>query len=373
MLPNHLSVKRLSKSRLGMQPVNNGDASDLVVQQGDLVIGSGWHPALFRAEVSALTSNVDESLTPRVLRVKDSKGLEKAATVDQILQKFGTSTTERLDNDFRDWLEVNALSIDQSVAVRWSRHGERTSKGIELAKRMGEILHSNGFRIELEEPEQTIQLLISGSDLFWGIPQLSEPPRKEWKNRVATQRPFFKPVSLDPQHARLMINLTGNGGPVLDPMCGTGGLLIEAALMGFDCTGVDLDPEMVEGSKKNLQWCGGHAKVIHGDATQLVKLELRGFRSVCFDPPYGRNAWRSDSILNLFTSVLNSIHSVCEDNAAMCCMLPADVEQVNVMGMEWKKMKKLFGKTGWQINGDWKIPVHASLSRRLVRAVRIPV
>tara|TARA_B100000131_G_scaffold322286_2_gene375702 strand:+ start:4218 stop:5339 length:1122 start_codon:yes stop_codon:yes gene_type:complete len=373
MLPNHPSVKRLSKSRLGMQPVNNGDVSDLDVQQGDLVIGSGWHPALFRAEVSALTSNIDESLTPRILHVPSSKGLEGAATVDQILRHFGISTIENLDNDFSDWLEVNSLSIDQTVAVRWSRHGERTSKGIELAKRIGGILHSNGFRIDLEEPEQTIQLLISGSDLFWGIPQLSEPPRKEWKNRVATRRPFFKPVSLDPQHARLMINLTGNGGPVLDPMCGTGGLLIESTLMGLESTGVDLDPEMVEGSKKNLQWCGGHAKVIHGDATQLAHLDIGGFRSVCFDPPYGRNAWRSDSILNLFTSVLNSIHSVCEDGAVMCCMLPADVEQLNVMGMKWQKMKELFDKTGWRIDGDWKIPVHASLSRRLVRAVRIPV
>ncbi len=372
MPPNHPSVKRLSKSRLGMQPVNNGDASDLAVQQGDLVIGSGWHPVLFRAEVSALTPNIGESLTPRVLRVPNSKGLERAATVDQILQHFGISTIENLDNDFSGWLKVNALSIDQTVAVRWSRHGERTSKGIELAKRMGGILHSNGFRIELEEPEQTIQLLISGSDLFWGIPQLSEPPRKEWKKRVATQRPFFKPVSLDPQHARLMINLTGNNGPVIDPMCGTGGLLIEAAMMGFDCTGVDLDPEMVEGSKKNLQWCGGDAIVVRGDATQLADLGIGGFRSVCFDPPYGRNAWRSDSILNLFTSVLNSIHSVCVDDAVMCCMLPADVEQVNVMGMKWQQMKNLLENTGWQIDGDWQIPVHASLSRRLVRAVRIP-
>ena len=41
---------------------------------------------------------------------------------------------------------------------------------------------------------------------------------------------------------------------------------------------------------------------------------------MCFDPPYGRNAWRSDSIVRLLASVLTSIHTICADSAIMCCM-----------------------------------------------------
>ena len=353
-----------------MQPVNNGDMSDHIVQ-GELVVGSGWHPALFQAEVEALTHSIEEILTPRIIRVSDSEGLDSAATVDQILKNPAFSEISELENNFNKWLEINPLIGELSVAIRWKRHGERVARGIDLAKQMGGVLFSKGFKINLENPEQVVELLISGKDLFWGIPQLSEPPRKEWKKRVATQRPFFKPISLDPQHARLMLNLSGAAEPVLDPMCGTGGLLIEASLMGLSCTGIDLDPEMIEGSQKNLEWCKGNAELIIGDATQLTDLDIGGFRSVCFDPPYGRNAWRSDSIVRLLTSVLTSIHTICADSAIMCCMLPADVEQVNVMGMEWYKMKELFEDTGWRIDCDWQIPVHASLSRRLVRAVRI--
>ena len=73
--PNPPPVKRLSKSRLEMQPVNNGDMSDHIVQ-GELVVGSGWHPALFQAEVEALTHGIEEILTPRIVRVSNSEGLD---------------------------------------------------------------------------------------------------------------------------------------------------------------------------------------------------------------------------------------------------------------------------------------------------------
>ncbi|MEO8104791.1 MAG: hypothetical protein ABI602_00440 [Candidatus Saccharibacteria bacterium] len=41
---------------------------------------------------------------------------------------------------------------------------------------------------------------------------------------------------------------------VLDPFCGTGVLLQEAALMGYDCYGSDLEARMVDYTKRNLDW-----------------------------------------------------------------------------------------------------------------------
>lgn len=41
---------------------------------------------------------------------------------------------------------------------------------------------------------------------------------------------------------------------VLDPFCGTGVILQEAALMGYDACGTDIDSRMVEYSRKNLTW-----------------------------------------------------------------------------------------------------------------------
>lgn len=60
---------------------------------------------------------------------------------------------------------------------------------------------------------------------------------------------------LPPKLARMMVNLTTcSSGRVLDPFCGTGVLLQEAALLGFDVYGTDLSEKMVRYSKENLEW-----------------------------------------------------------------------------------------------------------------------
>jgi tRNA (guanine10-N2)-dimethyltransferase len=61
---------------------------------------------------------------------------------------------------------------------------------------------------------------------------------------------------------------------VLDPFCGTGVLLQEAALMGYHSYGSDLEPRMVQYSEKNLDWLSRQyhlspvcCRVKQGDAT----------------------------------------------------------------------------------------------------------
>lgn len=54
---------------------------------------------------------------------------------------------------------------------------------------------------------------------------------------------------LPPKLAQIMLNLSvkdEKSGTVLDPFCGTGVLLQEAALAGFDFIGSDIEPRMVE-------------------------------------------------------------------------------------------------------------------------------
>lgn len=62
---------------------------------------------------------------------------------------------------------------------------------------------------------------------------------------------------LPPKLAQILINLCGKlpeGTRVLDPFCGTGVILQEAAIMGYVPYGTDLNERMVEYSKKNLSW-----------------------------------------------------------------------------------------------------------------------
>lgn len=72
------------------------------------------------------------------------------------------------------------------------------------------------------------------------------------------QRPYrdARVGMLPPKLAQIIINLAKPNGDdvVLDPFCGTGVLLQEAALMGHDVYGTDIDARMVDYAEKNLAW-----------------------------------------------------------------------------------------------------------------------
>lgn len=62
---------------------------------------------------------------------------------------------------------------------------------------------------------------------------------------------------LPPKLARMMVNMSGiSSGRILDPFCGTGVVLQEAALLGFATYGTDLSDKMVDYSHANLEWLG---------------------------------------------------------------------------------------------------------------------
>jgi tRNA G10 N-methylase Trm11 len=83
---------------------------------------------------------------------------------------------------------------------------------------------------------------------------------------------------LPPKLAQMMINLANppKEALVLDPFCGTGVVLQEALLMGLEVFGTDLEPRMIEYSKKNLDWLAQnyslpstHYSLSTGDATDF--------------------------------------------------------------------------------------------------------
>ncbi len=62
---------------------------------------------------------------------------------------------------------------------------------------------------------------------------------------------------LPPKLARMMVNLTGvdRDEIILDPFCGSGTILMEAADLGFlNIAGTDLSPKAIQDSSKNLDW-----------------------------------------------------------------------------------------------------------------------
>lgn len=77
---------------------------------------------------------------------------------------------------------------------------------------------------------------------------------------------------LPPKLAQIIINLTqpSDGATILDPFCGTGVVLQEALLMGYNAYGTDLEPRMTGYTAANLAWLNITSleqRVEQGDAT----------------------------------------------------------------------------------------------------------
>ncbi|MDO8335325.1 MAG: methyltransferase domain-containing protein [Candidatus Saccharibacteria bacterium] len=147
---------------------------------------------------------------------------------------------------------------------------------------------------------------------------------------------------LPPKLAQTIINLatTGaksNGKRLLDPFCGTGVVLQEAALMGYQVYGTDIDERMISYSKDNLDWLAETHKVsvnthLHvGDATEttwqqpidIVACEGylgRPFTSVPDNEILQKTINDCETILNIF---LQNLAKQTKPGTRMCLAVPS--------------------------------------------------
>ena len=197
---------------------------------------------------------------------------------------------------------LQAVTIDRSGSVAVRARDVRSTTGCSTQtaeRRLGAVLVDRGFSVDLDDPDHELRVLFSDGEVggerrercFVGW--LAAESRRDFGERRPTDRPFFQPGSMAPLDARALVNIAGAGPDtrVVDPMCGTGGLLLEAGLVGSDVIGVDAQWKMTRGSRENLDALldGGGFEIIHGDATALP-LSDGAADAVVFDAPYGRQS-----------------------------------------------------------------------------------
>ena len=367
-----------------------------------ILVGSGWHPSLFRSEMEILCRKRPFRFGTRVMLADSNydffEDLKRSATLDECLSPFGLTTDiTSLEAVIEGWINDKNLDFEKgkSIAVRWLRieGGINGINGQKLAIFCGNVLKKNGWKIDLESPDVELMIILDGisEHIFWGERRISKHPREGWVQRVATERPFFKPISLDPRLARVALNLVirDTGKIICDPMCGTGGVLLEGALLNQQMVGIDLDIEMVKGTKENINWLKKHnldiklQYVFHGNAinvNQLLDDKKIKINGAVFDPPYGKNAWKSERKKGLFLDVLKNIRKAngIDLGARLVCFLPIKPGihgvnepingEINLGDYSTTQLKLEFNKMGWEIIGMHAIPVHGSLARMLIYA-----
>ena len=167
-----------------------------------------------------------------------------------------------------------------------------SSRGIHTECLEGEIgrlilERRSDLKVDLKNPRQPFLGLLAGENMIFGLKKFEVRPG-DFQSRRPRDRPFFHPSSMAPILARTMANLSRcrEGEILLDPFCGTGGILLEAGLTGRRVLGSDVKPKMVEGTLRNLD----HSKVEYEGlvVSEIGSLPFVRADSIATDAPYGK-------------------------------------------------------------------------------------
>lgn len=221
-----------------------------------------------------------------------------------------------------------------------------------LEPELGDILDAKG-RILFKDPDFKIRVIHHGK---WYLTRvIFERDKKTLEMRRAPLRPFFSPVSLHPKYAKFLVNVsrTREGETILDPFCGTGGILIEAGLLGRKTIGIDLSLNMVVGARLNLKYFGIRNCTIHNADFLKMDFEER-VDAIVTDMPYGKNtSIRDYKLEQLYEDSFKKFHQVLKDDG-VCVVVLSSRDHLK------------FADGLFEIISFLEVPQHRSLTRYFV-------
>jgi tRNA (guanine10-N2)-dimethyltransferase len=250
------------------------------------------------------------------------------------------------------------LENGESFAVRVKHVKNYASKidGMVLEGKLGKLVlgKRTNAKVDLKNPEKTFLGVLTSEKFIFGL-KLAEILPKPFVERRPRKKPFFHPSAMSAKLTRCMVNLAKPkaGELLLDPFCGTGSTLIEAALIGCRVLGLDIKRRMVRGSLKNLAYFNIKPEgVIVADARNppITRVDC-----VVTDPPYGRSATTlRRTTKQIVEEVLITANSMLDKRRRICIAAPKTLN-VGRMGSAF----------GYKHLESHFVYVHRSLTREI--------
>jgi tRNA (guanine10-N2)-dimethyltransferase len=215
-----------------------------------------------------------------------------------------------------------------------------------------------GVRVHHRHPSKKL-FAVAGRECSYVGWVGSECDRSSLLGRRGSRMPFSRPIVMDPRLARAMVNLSGlpPGSSIMDPFMGPGGLAIEASHLGMRYTGIEIDPEILAGARRNIGMIGGAVPVqaVLGDSRDIAGLDLGTdrFDGIVTDPPFGRSASLKGSDRGeLVVGVLEMASRMIDVGA------PVVLDMADTGSLD--------GSHGYRIESEFRHRVHRSLTRHVI-------
>lgn len=299
---------------------------------------SGEHPTIPASEALAsieaegfLHENI-ESLD-QVLSVKTDASSDvlsrRLGMTHWVGEHFCTSSFEEIEEAIGSSDLIDFLPQSESISVRVKRIRQYLPEvdTRELAEDIADIiLEGADYEVDLENPDSEIVLVLTEEKCVLALVRV-RVEKAGFEKRRPPERAAVHPSTMQPDLARAMVNLarTPRDGNFLDPFCGVGGILLEAGLIGAEPIGVDINSDLLEGAKENLEEVGLRSfDLREGDARNL---DAEKVDAIATDPPYGRQASTGGSNLKeLYEETLPVLSRILKSNRYLCITAPGDLE-----------------------------------------------
>jgi len=270
---------------------------------------SGENPTLPLAELDCIGTVIESRNQVAVAECPDPNAALRLAMTHRVMEYLGECSPDPAS--FRQLLSDLGIVARHPFAGRLKRivPGNpqvpfRHSR-MDFERLIGTMIEGE---VDLSHPLEEYRAILSGDRCYFGK-VLFIIDRGGYDYRNPGRRPFFHPGVMMPRMARALVNLScvQPKEQLCDPFCGTGGILIEAELLGTEAVGSDFDPVMIAGSRQNLP----HVSLVGADATALPFRD-RSMDAVVTDFPYGQSVCirREGSMEWLYDCALAEIRRV---------------------------------------------------------------
>jgi tRNA (guanine10-N2)-dimethyltransferase len=265
---------------------------------------SGEHPELPFAELEVVGTVTDRRPQVAVVDCRSPCAPGRLALAHTVLEYLGECDADT--TSFTRLLRDLGIAAEAPFAGRVKKmDGSAMDADVPgLERLMGSIIQG---RVSLKAPHLEYRAILSGDRCFFGR-VIERIDRKAYEARKPGSRAFFHPGVMMPRLARALVNisLVRPGQHLLDPFCGTGGIVLEAALVGAVGIGSDVDPFMVAGSRRNVP----SADLVCADTTCLPFADA-SIDAVATDLPYGQSvSIIARSLDGLYAGALQEIRRV---------------------------------------------------------------
>jgi tRNA (guanine10-N2)-dimethyltransferase len=259
------------------------------------------------------------------------------------------------DGSENDVLDVvsNLSDIEGTYSIRVKRVRDYSALNTEsMERKIGGIFFKRGAHADLKNPDVQFRIILTEDKCIFGI-MCGSIDRSAFEARKPHCKPFFYPGVLMPRVALALVNIAKPDISLFDPFCGTGGILIEAGLIGLKAIGGDMQRKILLGAKMNLDHYNVEYYLMFEDACGLA-LRDNCIDAVVTDPPYGRSAAiKALSLEYMLGKSLKEVYRVLKPGR-------------RAIFISERPLEKLVQEAGFEVVELHIQRVHKSLTRRML-------